>query len=79
MEGEGNRRGRVRLRHSKWTGQCLDPTLKLEVGDEVFVGRDGVDTPPSPQVPDVHCVIITTSGHVVPVQRERGVQPVQHS
>ena len=45
----------------------MDLTLKLEVGDEVIVGGDGIDTPPPPQVPDVHCVIITTGGHVVPV------------
>ena len=57
----------------------MDLTLKLEVGDKVFVGGDGIDTPPPPQVPDVHCVIITTSGHVVPIQWESGVQLVQCS
>ena len=59
--------------HSEWSqlrkenkpsGEQL--TLELEVGDEVGVGRDGVDTPPLPQVPDVHCIIITTSSHMVP-------------
>ena len=57
----------------------MDLTLKLEVGDKVFVGGDGIDTPPSPQVPDIYCVIITTSSHVVPVRWESGVQLVQCS
>ena len=57
----------------------MDFTLKLEVGDEVIVGGDGIDTPPPPQVPDVHCVIITTSGHMVPVRWKSGVQLVQCS
>ena len=43
-------------------------TLELEVGDEAVVGRDGIDTPPLPQVPDVHCVVITTGSHMVPAQ-----------
>ena len=29
--------------------------------------------------PETGDVIVTTGGHVVPVQKERGVQPVQHS
>lgn len=51
-------------KEDKPSGEQL--TLELEVGNEVGVGRDGVDTPPLPQVPDVHRIIITTSSHMVP-------------
>ena len=40
-------------------------TLELEVGHQVVVGRDGVDAPSPPNVPHVHCVILTRSAHVV--------------
>ena len=43
-------------------------TLELEVGDEAVVGRDGIDTSPLPQVPDVDRVVITTSSHMVPTE-----------
>ena len=45
-------------------------TLKLDVGDQVGVGREGVDAGLLAEVPQTNGIVVASSGHVVAIGTE---------
>lgn len=59
---------------SCWRGRGREQqglTFEPDAGDQVLVGRDGVDALPLPQVPHLAGVVPTARGHVVAAKEGR--------